>query len=786
MESSPLVTRRRQSLASQGYGARDNASVMTRLTSYSFSLKIQRSFIRRRFWWFCAMGAVALVVLQLSFLPRTSMNRDFRRWYDLHLTRSDVKRIFLVQSAYGRPLNGATVEENIAAWTGNMSRLSAKNPCALTASDSSNTAIFVEKSMRSLGLRCSIHQFPAPGLQTPILLSLNLVDALLGRTLYSANLLEPKSETPAYFPFGANGTVEAELVFVNGGLADDLAVLRDLKVSVKGKIALLHHVADDPYALEDKIAHLEDLGVAGIAVYGDEEIPESISRHLKPPTPMSPAFRLPISYSAAEPILEAMGASLDGAKSWKYAPAAGDNSLRLQITLEFSPRALNTTNIVGSIDGVLNDGVIIVGAPRDSLTLSNPQSGHAIMLEAVLKLQALRNLGWKPLRLLKFVSWDASRVGALGARAALQDDEAFHKNLPILAFINLSDDVVTGSHFYVEAHPFFNKIVRETAHLILFPKHLPYYKRLEKETERNGDDEDADSNLDDSSLYKYWRMQNNATIDNAFANDLLGSETGEALFQRAGPTINFGLRQSPTHNDSNYVQDSNFYNLKWVENELDKGLELHGVLVRFLGLLVVSLSEHEVVETRTRPWFGLMSSEFAKFSRHAENIGSQEIEASLLAKTSLETDLKVLDKDTLTLNDLLNATSQLISLLVDQGEIFDTYTEEVEDLWTTDYPWYEFLRKIHIWAKLKVANFKLLRLEREAAFKPAELEWLDNPDARHFLYEPFASAKLTKTAEKPGAFGLLYNAMGSGDQTTLVKSMAMVYERMKAIHRKIS
>lgn len=730
------------------------------------------------------MGAVALVVLQLSFLPRTSVNRDFRRWYDLHLTRSDVKRIFLVQSAYGRPLDGTTVEENIAGWTGNMSRLGAKNPCALTASDSSNMAIFVEKSMRSLGLRCSIHQYPAPGLQTPILLNLNLVDATLGRTLYSANLFEPKSETPAYFPFGANGTVEAELVFVNGGLADDLAVLRTLKVSVKGKIALLHHVADDPYALEDKILQLENLGVAGVAVYGDQEIPESISRHLKPHAPMASAFRLPISYSAAKPILEALGVSLDGAKSWKYAPAASGHSLRLRLTLEFSPRTLNTTNIVGSIEGVMNDGVIIVGAPRDSLTLSNPQSGHAIMLEAVLKLQALRNLGWKPLRLLKFVSWDASRVGALGARAALQDDEAFHKNLPILAFINLGDDVVTGSHFFVESHPFFNKIVRETARLILFPRHLPYYKRLEKEAEHVSDE--ADLNADDSSLYKYWRMQNNATIDNALANDLLGSETGEALFQRAGPTINFGLRQSPTHNDSDYIQDSNFYNLKWVQNELDKGLELHGVLVRFLGLLVVSLSEHEVVETRTRPWFELMSSEFNKFSRHADNIRSQEIEASLLAKTSLETDLKVLDKETLTLNDLLNATSQLISLLVDQGEIFDTYTEEVEDLWTTDYPWYEFLRKIHIWAKLKVANFKLLRLEKEAAFKPAEIEWLDNLDARHFLYEPFASAKLTKKAEKPGAFGLLYNAVGSGDQNTLVKSMAMVYERMKAIHRKIS
>lgn len=49
---------------------------------------------RPSFIWIFSLGILAIIIFQLTFLPRTSLSRDYRRWHGIHLTKSDVKRYF--------------------------------------------------------------------------------------------------------------------------------------------------------------------------------------------------------------------------------------------------------------------------------------------------------------------------------------------------------------------------------------------------------------------------------------------------------------------------------------------------------------------------------------------------------------------------------------------------------------------------------------------------------------------------------------------------------------------
>ena len=96
-------------------------------------------------------------------------------------------------------------------------------------------------------------------------------------------------------------------------------------------------------------------------------------------------------------------------------------------------RNLKNLNIVGTIKGIINDADIVIGARRDSYTSSNPLSGHAVLLEIMRYYQKLVNVGWKPLRNIKFVSWDASYLNLLGVESFINDTTVFNPKRTIVA-----------------------------------------------------------------------------------------------------------------------------------------------------------------------------------------------------------------------------------------------------------------------------------------------------------------------------------------------------------------
>lgn len=755
------------------------------------------------------MGVAAIITLQLSFLPRTSLNRDFRRWHDLHLTRTDVKRIFVVQLRVGRPdPDGFTIEQHVGAYLRNLTDINKKHSSGIAASDAPALAAYVEHQMRLLGFKTHIHTYPLlVNVSLPLRLTLHLLDSKSGRKLYTALLEEPKTLTPSFFTYGKNGTVKGEFVYANNGLPADYDLLAANKISIDGKIVIFSHSLSSEHSLTDKITFAESLGCLAVIAQGDPELELSVSRNYKPLSPPEDRFRLPISYNLAQPILKAMGAPSLPFSKWKYLPESSDNSLQLELTTEFAPQPLNASNIVAEIDGVINDGEIVVGAARDVLTSLNPVSGHAVMLEVMRRLQNLRKHGWRPLRTIRFVSWDAARSGALGALASVDDASMFQKNLPILAYINLDNNPVTGSHFSVDANPLFNHLIKEVATLVPFSKNSSYFKRLLKDREGSKssaadleeslrkstvediDDDDGDEDM--TSLYHYWNLQNNASINNKLGGVIGGEDTSIFQLNMAAPVINLKFEESPTYNDSMFAPESNYYSYKWLVNDVDKQFELHGLLVRFLGLFVLSLGEHEVVDSKTEIYFTRVRSFFHDFEgANRKQIGSWEdieVDDSFVLKSSLYNDLKAsLDDEEpkITVGAIFNQTNTLLDQLVEQANTFDEYNKEVENLLTVDYPWYKMLRKVHIYAKFKVANYKILRLEKELSLH------IDEDDStkpyRHFMYEVPRGFLTSSDRLKRGAFASLYEAVDDDNEKQVVKLIVARYESLKSVFKKMS
>ena len=793
----------------------EQASIDDTRSGFTLELRVIKGFIKNRFWWLCALGIAAIVTLQLSFLPRTSPSRDFRRWHELRFTRTDVKRIFLVQLEIGvRGPDDKTVEQNLLSWLKQLSAVNGKNASVAAGSPGAgDLATFVESQMRSMGFVTTSHTYPVlEKLRSPIALSLDLVDGCSSRVLYSALLHEPGSETPAYYLFGRNGTVKANYVFCNTGSPHDFRILQERSILLRHKIAIFSHALLSEFSLEDKIRMAESYGCVGTVVFGEKELGAAISRDYKPNTLPNQRFRLPVSFKDIEPVLNTLKPASAEFSNWLFSPNSTDDTLELQLTTVFSQAQLNATNIIASVDGVLHDSEIVIGAARDALTSSNPLSGHAILLETMRRIGFLRKMGWKPLRPIRFVSWDASRSGGLGSLENVKDGEVFGKNLPVLAYINLDTDVITGSHLSVDSNPLFNHIVKSTADLVPFPKNSTYYRRLlkgsagEKKSGKVMDvleenkylDFDDDYSETEISLLHYWIKQNDGHINNKLGHTFAGKDSGTFQFQMDTPVVNLGFVPSPRYNDTLYIPESEAYSTKWVIDELDPHLDLHALLVRFLGLFVLSLSEHEVVDSRTRLYFLKAQQYFNQMLNANQPLidlwSNTTVAYGFLKTTSLQYDIQEKKENwdgAITIHDIFSQLTRLFQMTVEQARTFDLYNQEVENLWTTDYPWYRMIRKIHVYAKFKVTNYKLLRLERELSqmvdwLEDQHDEILEDVTYHHFMFDVPQGVQSVREKEKRGAFAAFYEAFDDHSMEDIVKLAAAKYERLKAVYKKIT
>lgn len=160
----------------------------------------------------------------------------------------------------------------------------------------------------------------------------------------------------------------------------------------------------------------------------------------KPDAPRQPVHTaipsipsIPISYQDALPILKALNGhgpkAGDFNKYWNrnlglaYKGVhynVGPTPEHVVVNLYNNQEYVTTPlwNVIGVINGTIPDEVVIVGNHRDAWVAGgagDPNSGSAVLNEAIRSFGEAVRQGWKPLRTIVFASWDGEEYGLVGS-----------------------------------------------------------------------------------------------------------------------------------------------------------------------------------------------------------------------------------------------------------------------------------------------------------------------------------------------------------------------------------
>ena len=295
---------------------------------------------------------------------------------------------------------------------------------------------------------------------------------LLEPTRFTAGLEEPALEEdpstqfledalPSYNAYSADGDVTAELVYVNQGIPADYEDLARMGIDVKGKIIIARY-GGSWRGIKPKMA--AENGAIGCILYSDprddgyfvgEPYPEGSMRSEfgtqrgsvsdiplmtgDPLTPFtastagaervsledSPTLMkipvLPISYSDAFPLLQALGGPV-APERWRgglpltYRVGPGPAVVRLKVKFDWSTRPAH--NVIARLDGAEHpDEWIMRGNHHDAWVFGarDPVSGLVAMMEEARVIGTLYKEGRRPKRTIVYAAWDAEEPGLIGS-----------------------------------------------------------------------------------------------------------------------------------------------------------------------------------------------------------------------------------------------------------------------------------------------------------------------------------------------------------------------------------
>ncbi|MFM7428990.1 MAG: M28 family metallopeptidase [Flammeovirgaceae bacterium] len=315
---------------------------------------------------------------------------------------------------------------------------------------------------------------------------------LMGSNPYKAKLEEPalkedgtsnqKSEQlPVYNCWSPDGDVTGELVFVNYGVPDDYIQLERMGIDVKGKIVIAKY-GGSWRGIKPKVA--QEHGAIGCIIYSDPQgdgyfqgdvYPKGpfknefgaqrgsvLDMPIYPGDPLTPNYGstqeakridrkdapnllkipvLPISYSDAKPLLQALGGPVAPEK-WRGALPityhVGPSVAKVRLKLEFNWDTKPAYNVIAKIRGTqFQDEWVIRGNHHDAWVngANDPVSGMAALLEEARGVSELIKTGWKPKRTIIYCAWDAEEPSLMGSTEWVEDhwDELSDK---AVAYIN--------------------------------------------------------------------------------------------------------------------------------------------------------------------------------------------------------------------------------------------------------------------------------------------------------------------------------------------------------------
>ena len=550
------------------------------------------------------------------------------------------------------------------------------------------------------------------------------------RALLEEELVDPaRQQTLAWHGHSRSGSAEGHLIFANGGSREDFQWLKDNGVETETAIALVRAYGTQPDRAM-KIKAAEEAGCGAILIYSDPsddgavkgktwpkgpwrpedslerggvgltswvvgdpltpgwastENAKTLSREDNPGLPNIPS--LPLSWRDAKILIQSLdGQGVKVPKDWVGGTEkggrwySGTKSKKSSPTVELKNvndenKKQQIWNVHGIIEGLESpEKKVIVGNHRDSWCFGSvdPGSGSAVMMEVVNVFLDLRRLGWRPLRTIEFVSWDAEEYNLIGSTEYVED-HIRHLRDDGIAYLNV-DVGVYGPNFRAAASP-------------------PWKKALMHVLNRVSD---PHSN---STLRQIWDSNYNII-------EGLGAGSDYVAFQdMAGmSSIDFGFEGK----EHGYPYHSCYETFEWMQEFGDPDFKYHHTLAQVWALLILEIADRPLIPFDLGVYARAIHLYIKQLQQDAENEYSRQNDGSVLTPAKLSKE-KGFD-----LKPLRNAANKLEK----QAQTFHRF----EDVWSSNVLGQGGLESTSFALQRLDYNNKLARFESDLL----DLPWEEN------------------------------------------------------------
>ncbi|KAH8899371.1 Zn-dependent exopeptidase [Thozetella sp. PMI_491] len=576
---------------------------------------------------------------------------------------------------------------------------------------------------------------------------------------------------PTFHGYSASGNVTGPVVFINSGTYQDFEDLVKANVSLKGKIGIAKYGG---IFRGLKVKRAQELGLVGVLLYDDpgsdgkhtekagfEQYPNGPARQqssvqrgsvqflsFAPGDPTTPGYpskpgaprgpvdgyipsipSVPISYTDALPILKALNGHGPKAKDlnqwwtrnsgldylgveYNIGPTPDDVVVNLVNEQEYITTPL--WNVIGVINGTIPDEVVVIGNHRDAWIVggaADPNSGSAVMNEAIRAFGIARQAGWKPLRTIVFASWDGEEYGLVGSTEWVEEYLPWLSKASV-AYVNV-DGGASGPHFGASAAPLLDNIIYAATAAVPSPNQT----------------------IPGQTVRDVW---------NGYISTM-GSGSDFTAFQDfAGiPCINVGFgggKEGPV-----YHYHSNYDSFYWMQNFGDPGFVYHRTMSQVLGVIIAQLSEPPVLSFSTVDYAHALHTYVKKVEDKLDSIFSTaEVDAASLSEEEI-VELRASTRRTsvaattsnrdlseafrISLGRLYEAVTQL----TEKASELDARALSLGERLKEHVPWWKWPTKLLLWLEIRKVNTKYKYVERAFLYS----DGLDGrPWFKHVVFAP--------------------------------------------------
>lgn len=428
-------------------------------------------------------------------------------------------------------------------------------------------------------------------------------------------------------------------------------------------------------------------------------------------TPSIPS--IPISYLDALPILKALNghgpkASKLG-KRWETG-GLGYKGVKYNVGPTPDDVALNLFNeqeyvitpqwdVIGIINGTLQDEVVILGNHRDAWIAggaADPNSGSAALNEVVRSFGIAVSKGWKPLRTIMFASWDGEEYGLLGSTEWVEDYAAW-LGKTCVAYINV-DVGADGTHFKTSAAPLLHQALIDTTKTIL----------------------SANQTKKGQTVYDLW--------DKRIATISSGSDYTAFQDFVGIPSVDMGF--NPNRGDPVYHYHSNYDSFYWMDKFGDKGWHYHATIARVFGVLAAKISETAVIPFSATDYAEALLSYLDRTKETATNFNMSSAvttDSSLIAPMPIP-----ITPDNAPIN--FKPLTKSIERFLNASTAFDAKAAKLQrEIDDNPIPWWRWWSRVKQYYAVRQINDRYKMLERQFLYSKG---FDKRPWFKHVIFAP--------------------------------------------------